>query len=240
MERNSKHQIPNSKDQFWNLVLGIWNFPFMELTSPPHSRKPLSLLYFPPMIAHLRGTVHRMDPGEVTVDVAGVGYKVGVPLDVWDQLEEGQQRMLWITSYIREDRFDLFGFPDRAGKTLFDEFLKLPGVGPKLALELCAVPRSLLSQAVRDDDPALLSTIKGVGRKTGEKLLVELKSLGEKRPEIFATPAGTPARSEFDQDAIAALTALGYDSQTALSALKDLPPTLQSTEERVAAALRSL
>ncbi len=189
------------------------------------------------MIAHLRGAVHKMDLGEVTVDVAGVGYKVSVPLDVWEKLEEGANRMLWISTYVREDRFDLYGFADAAGKRMFEEFLKLPGVGPKTALELCAVPRSLFAQAIRSDDHRLLSSIKGIGKKTAEKLLVELKSLDEKRPGMFAD-AGT--RGSFDQDAISALTALGYDQQTVMHALKELSPALASTEERVAAALRSL
>ncbi len=192
------------------------------------------------MIAHLRGTVHRLDPGEATVDVAGVGYRVSLPIDAWDSLEEGQQRMLWISTYVREDRLDLFGFPDRVGRTLFEEFLKLPGVGPKMALELCAVPRTLLAQAVREEDPTLLQNIKGVGKKTAEKLLLELKSLAEKRPEILEAAPGAARRGEFDQDAISALTALGYDAQTVIRTLKELPSELASTEDRVAAALRAL
>ncbi len=192
------------------------------------------------MIAHLRGAIHRLDPGDVTVDVAGVGYRVSVPLDVWEKLEEGQTKMLWISSYIREDRFDLFGFLDRAGRTLFEEFLKLDGVGPKMALELSNVPRGFLLQAAEKNDPRLLTSIKGVGKKTGEKLLVELRSLAEKKLHLFDAPGETGGRGDFDQDAIAALTALGYDSQTAVHALKELPRDLKSTEERVAAALRSL
>ncbi len=189
------------------------------------------------MIAHLRGAVHKMDLGEATVDVAGVGYKVNVPLDVWEGLEEGQNRMLWISTYVREDRFELYGFADAAGLRMFEEFLKLPGIGPKTALELCAVPRSLFAQAIAEDDHRLLTSVKGIGKKTAEKLLVELKSLDEKRPGMFAS-AG--AKGSFDQDAISALTALGYDQQTVMHALKELPPALTSTEERVAAALRSL
>jgi Holliday junction DNA helicase RuvA len=185
--------------------------------------------------------VHKLDPGDVTIDVSGVGYKVTVPLDVWDGLEEAQPAMLWTYSYIREDRFDLFGFADRAGRTLFEEFLKLAGVGPKMAIELSSVPRSLLRQAVEEDDPGLLQNVKGVGRKTAEKLVVELRQLLDRKPEMFAEHgSATIARSEFDQDAIAALTALGYDAMTAIKALKTLPSEIKTTEERVAAALRSL
>lgn len=192
------------------------------------------------MLAHLRGTVHKMDPGEATVDVAGVGYRVSVPLDVWDELKEAEPRMLWISTYVREDRFDLYGFADRDGQILFEELIKLSGIGPKLGLELCAVPRGLLAQAMQEQNVSLLTSIKGIGKKTAEKLLLELRSLAERKPQIFIVKGLPSSRGEYDQDAISALTALGYDSATAIHALKDLPTDVKTTEERVAAALRSL
>ena len=191
------------------------------------------------MIAHLRGIVHKMDPGDITVDVAGVGYRVSVPLDIWDDLKEAEQRMLWISAYVREDRFDLYGFADRDGRMLFEELMKISGIGPKMGLELCSVPRALLRQAMDEQNPGLLTSVKGIGKKTAEKLLVELRSLAERKPAIFTVAGGRP-HGHFDQDAIAALTALGYDAQTAIQALKDLPKDLTETEDRVAAALRSL
>ncbi len=193
------------------------------------------------MIGHLRGSIHRLDVPEVQVDVGGVGYRVTVPLQTWDELKEGEQAMLWISSYIREDRFDLYGFPDRTGRTLYEEFLKLDGIGPKMAMELCNVPRSLLLRAVTDEDFGILNNVKGVGKKTAEKLLVELKSLLEKKPDILgASTEAHITRAEFDKDAISTLSTLGYDSQTILRALKELPQDLETTEQRVEAALRSL
>ncbi len=192
------------------------------------------------MIATLRGTLHRLDPTEVIVDVQGVGYRVTVPVDVFEGLEEGTHCMLWVSTYVREDRLDLYGFCDRAGRTLFEEFLNIAGVGPKMALELCAVPRELLMKAVLDEDPAMLTNIKGVGRKTAEKLLLELKSLHEKNPNIFGASPDGSVRADFDHDAVAALANLGYDTSSIMKVLKDLPKEVQTTEERVAAALRSL
>jgi holliday junction DNA helicase RuvA len=193
------------------------------------------------MIAHLRGTVHKLDCGEVTIDVVGVGYRVHVPLDVWERLEEAQPAMLWISTYVREDRFDLFGFADRLGQVLFEELIKLQGVGPRLGLELCAVPKSLLLHATQEQDAQLLKNIKGVGKKTAEKLILELRSLLEKHPHLLGESGDAKdARSEFDQDAIAALATLGYDSPTIVEVLRNLPPDIRSTEERVAQALRSL
>lgn len=192
------------------------------------------------MIAHLRGSCARHAPGIVTVDVAGVGYKVLVPLDVWEQVADGKETKLWITSYVREDRFDLFGFLDTRSRTLFEELLNIPGIGPRTALELCSVPRSLLGTAIAKEDPAALTEIKGIGRKTAEKLLVELKALGEKHPDLFVHVAASGMRGVIDPDAAAALEALGYDAPTVMRALKSLPADLATTEERVTAALRSL
>lgn len=215
----------------------FYRFDVHERCFPAHHR----LCYPSGMIAHLRGTVHRLDPGEVTIDVQGVGYRVVVPVDVWDKLEEGAHTMLWISTYVREDRFDLFGFLDRQGQVLFEELIKLQGIGPRIGLELCAVPRSLLLQAASEQDGSLLQNVKGIGKKTAEKLVLELRSLLEKRPGLLGTETETGAvRHEYDQDAIAALAALGYDSATIHQLLSNLTPDIRSTEDRVAAALRSL
>ena len=192
------------------------------------------------MIAHLTGTIARQHPGEVTVDVHDVGYRVYVPLDVWEKIEEGKDRTLQIFTYVREDRLDLFGFLDRAGRALFEQLLEISGIGPKMALELCSVPRGLLGSAVAQEDPGILTSIKGIGRKTAEKLLVELKSLAEKHPELLRDHSSETRVGAIDPDAVSALEALGYDAPTIMHALKALPKDLASTEDRVSAALRSL
>jgi len=167
---------------------------------------------------------------------------VHVPIDVWDSTIEGEESEILISSYIREDRFDLFGFKDRASKMLFEEAINLPGIGPKTALEICSVPRNMLLIAVEQQDMKLLNSIKGIGKKTAEKLLVDLKSLTEKQPEIFAKEMTEKSdrTAEYDQDAIEALTTLGYPAATALKVLKEIPSECKTSEERVAAALRSL
>jgi len=194
------------------------------------------------MISLLRGTVRKNGSNVLTVDVQGVGYSVSVPLDVWEDLKEGEECELQITTFVREDRFDLFGFADSASKILFKEAINLPGIGPKTALELCSVPRHMLLTAIDEQDVKLLSSIKGIGKKTAEKLLVDLKALTEKQPEVFAKERTEKKdqKAHFDHDAIDALTALGYPASTALRALKDLPEECKTSEERVAAALRSL
>lgn len=192
------------------------------------------------MIAHLHGNVMRHHPGEVTVDVGGVGYRVTVPLDVWERLEEETLTKLWISSYIREDRFDLFGFLSPQGRTLFEELLAIPGIGPRTALEICSVPRGLIGMAIREQDPSALTAIKGVGKKTAEKLLFELRALAEKVPTLFSETGSAGAKTSLDPDAVAALEVLGYDAPTITQALRALPAGLATTEDRVTAALRSL
>lgn len=193
------------------------------------------------MIAHVQGTIHRLKAEEVSVDVNGVGYRVFVPMNVWDSLKEGAKAKLFTSTQVREDRLDLFGFLEDRERILFDRFIAMNGIGPKLALELSAVPKSLLMQAIGSQEPKLLTTIKGIGKKTAEKLLLDLKSLAESQPEIFGTDIPSSAAStSYDHDAVEALKTLGYDTTTIMDVLKNLPEELTSTEERVTAALRTL
>jgi Holliday junction DNA helicase RuvA len=137
---------------------------------------------------------------------------------------------------------DLFGFLDVTGRTLFEQFINMSGIGPKTALELCAVPKSLLMQAIGSQEPKLLTSVKGIGKKTAEKLLLDLKSLVEKQPEIFGTSSSEIGTGiiNANQDVIEALKNLGYDTNSIMNTLKNLPEDLESTEERLAAALRAM
>lgn len=193
----------------------------------------------PPMFAHLRGTIGKSTVSEVSVDVGGVGYRVAVPIDTWDTLADGSTETLWISTYVREDRFELFGFLDAGTRTLFEELTQISGIGPRTGLELCGVPRALLFKAIQENDHAPLTQIKGIGKKTAEKLLVELKSLAERHPMLFASDARTLG-AKFDPDALAVLAQLGYNQADAVRALESVPQDVRTTEERVTAALRSL
>lgn len=194
------------------------------------------------MIYALTGTVRKLPIPQAAVDVAGVSYLLSCPHPVWDGLREGAEATLIVYTFVREDRLELFGFASAEERSLFLELLNISGIGPKIALELCAIPMAMLARAAQSDDSGSLTAIKGIGRKTAEKLLVDLKSLFEKHPEWSALRPmhGQEVSASFDSDAVAALTSLGYDQHTVLGALKRLPVSLKKTEERVAAALRSL
>lgn len=192
------------------------------------------------MIAHLRGTIGKTSPGDAVIDVNGVGYRVLMPVQDWDSVLDGANAHVYVHAYVREDRFDLYGFLDAHTRMLFQEFIQLNGIGPRMALELCSVPRGVLANAVHARDPSILTSIKGVGRKSAEKLLVELNSLAEREPQLFSGGGGHPLAAKFDQDTVAALTQLGFATPDILRVLESLPADLGSTEERVTAALRAL
>lgn len=192
------------------------------------------------MIAHLRGSIGKIAPGDAVIDVNGVGYRVLMPLHDWDAVLDGANIRVHVHTHVREDRFDLYGFLDAGTRMLFQELIQLSGIGPRMGLELCSVPRDMLSRAVHTRDASILTSIKGVGRKSAEKLLVELNALAEREPQIFTGTAGSPLAAKFDQDTVAALSQLGFATPDILRVLESLPADLASTEERVTAALRAL
>jgi len=193
------------------------------------------------MIYGLTGTIQRLDLPHLTVDVSGVRYLVSVPFPLWESATDGAKMTITIYTFLREDRLELYGFTSSADRNLFASLLNISGIGPRLGLELCSIPRNLLADAAGNDDATMLSSIKGIGKKTAEKLLVDLKSLFEKHPEwATSSQAGGAKFASFDADAVSALTSLGYDQASALDALKRVPASLKKTEDRIAAALRSL
>jgi holliday junction DNA helicase RuvA len=192
------------------------------------------------VIYALSGIVRKLAVPQIAVEVGGVQYLLTVPYPLWDALAEGSKETITAYTYVREDRLDLFGFADGRERELFVQLLNLSGIGPKLAIELCSVPRGMLAEAVLNNDLSVLTGIKGVGKKTAEKLLVDLRSLFEKHPEWMTASGGAAKAAAYDNDAVAALTSLGYDHTSVLDALKKVPAKLKRTEDRVAAALRSL
>lgn len=193
------------------------------------------------MFAYLKGIPTRLESGQISLEVHGVGYLVYTPLTTWEQLDESAETTIYTATYVREDRFDLYGFNSPSEKRLFELFIAQSGIGPKLGLELLSVPLQTFQMAVVQDDAIHLTNIKGIGKKTGEKLLVELRTMVESSPDLFGKPdASTPPSASFDQDAAAALANLGYDQRTIAEMLKGVPATATTTEERIAAALKTV
>lgn len=165
-----------------------------------------------PMIALLTGQIVSRSPSELTLDVSGVGYQVFTTLSTYERLPEDDRNItLYIYTYVREDNLSLYGFLSREEKALFIKLLKVNGIGPKLALAiLSGVPPHEFVEAVTGEDLARLNAIPGVGRKTAERIIIDLKDkltdIGVTRPSVIG--AGKAA-STYD-DALSALLNLGY------------------------------
>jgi Holliday junction DNA helicase RuvA len=163
------------------------------------------------MIGRLEGRLHRVDPGTVLVDVGGVGYQVATTLRMFDQLNDGDTAVFWIHTQVRDDAIVLFGFPDRDDLDAFEKLISVAGVGPRTALGvLSALNVSDLAQAVDRGDAALLQRSPGVGRKTADRILLELK-------DRLGTVSLSP--DNIRGDAVSALVNLGYSQRDAARAV---------------------
>jgi Holliday junction DNA helicase RuvA len=180
------------------------------------------------VIGHLRGRLLRKDTQQVLLDVAGVGYKVAIPLSTFYRLgEPGSEVSLEIHTQVREDVLALFGFLTAPEQALFQRLIDVSGVGPKLAIGiLSGIEASDLVAALRDGDVPRLTRIPGVGKKTAERLVLELKD----KVQGLAGDAEAPATrvTEPHEDLLSALVHLGYSRQEAERGLertlKDDPP----------------
>ncbi|HLG59048.1 MAG TPA: Holliday junction branch migration protein RuvA [Vicinamibacterales bacterium] len=198
------------------------------------------------MIAFLRGRVHDKQPNRVILDVEGVGYEVHVPLSTFYEVgEPGTEVALRTYLHVREDALQLYGFLTELERQLFERLIAVSGIGPKLAIvALSGMETRDLVAAVQRADVARLIGIPGIGKKTAERIVLELK---DRLAQIaIPTVAGAPSgRSQADQlraDLLSALLNLGYHRQ---QADKAIDVTLTSTpdatfETAVRAALREL
>lgn len=194
------------------------------------------------MIGCLRGEVIEVAPPCLVIDVAGVGYEVEVPAGLLEAAESGQAALLWTHLIPREDALQLYGFGHRAERALFRALLRVNGVGAKLALALLsAMPAALLQDCLMRGDVAALTRVSGVGRKTAERLVMELRDrIGALPAMTSASASGTavPPRGAFEE-AYAALVALGYRANEARDLLHSLDPAITDSETLIRLALRS-
>lgn len=176
------------------------------------------------MIGSVRGTVlERAATGEVLVEVGGVGYRVLVTLRAVPELDPGAPAFLFTHLHVRDDAMVLYGFPTRDERDTFEALIGATGVGPKLALAILSVhPPSTLRRALLDDDLDALTLVPGVGKRTAQRLLVELKARLDVPDLDLAdgtTAPGSSARAEVRE----ALAGLGYGGDEIRDVLGQLP-----------------
>jgi len=175
------------------------------------------------MIGSISGILDAKAPGEITVDVGGVGYQIFIPLSVFYRLPEpGEKVRLFIHTHVREDALHLFGFIEPEEKQVFLLLNSVSGIGPKLAVTiLSGIPADDLARALKEGDQARLQSIPGVGKKLAERMVVELrdKAVAMRPPEASAAANGG---SEVSRDAVSALVNLGYRRADAEKAVREI------------------
>ncbi len=190
------------------------------------------------MIGRLAGTLLEKQPPQIVVDVAGVGYEVDVPMSSFYNLPATGEKVSLFTHFVvREDAQQLFGFLTQKERAAFRELIRISGVGPKLALSvLSGLSVDDLASCIVLQDAGRLTKVPGIGKKTAERLLLELK--GKLADALPQTGSGL-AVATVANDALNALLALGYSDKEALPALKQLPEGL-SLEESIRQSLKLL
>ena len=176
------------------------------------------------MIAHLKGTLLEKHPNQAIVEAAGVGYDVTISVSTYSSLPDtGSEVRLRIHTHVREDAIALFGFVTSDEKVLFEKLISVSGIGPKLAITiLSGLAAPALIQIIRSGDVQQLVRIPGIGKKTAERIVLELRDKLELLGAVAAAPGALPAAplSAVEQDVISALMNLGCQRPAAETALK--------------------
>ncbi|QIM68144.1 Holliday junction branch migration protein RuvA [Basfia succiniciproducens] len=202
------------------------------------------------MIGRLQGILLEKQPPEILLDVHGIGYELLLPMTSFYNLPEiGQETVLFTHLVVREDAHLLFGFSAKTDRTLFRELIKTNGVGPKLALAiLSAMSVNEFAYAIEHEELSKLVKIPGVGKKTAERLLVELKGKfkGIKQPDFFvesshvgAVDPVTTSPEVPAEEAVAALMALGYKASDAEKMVKRIAKPHLTSEQLIREALKA-
>jgi Holliday junction DNA helicase RuvA len=170
------------------------------------------------MIAHLRGKLLSKHPNQVVVETCGVGYEVNISVPTFSELpSNGSEVALHIHTHVREDVIALYGFLRPAEKQLFEKLMTVSGIGAKLAITiLSGMAADEMAGAIRGNDVARLTRIPGIGKKTSERMVLELR---DKLPAAGTSTAAMPAMNAMEEDVLSALVNLGYQRPAAEKAL---------------------
>ena len=190
------------------------------------------------MIGRLSGLLVAKNPPQVMVDAGGVGYEVDVPMSTFYTLPATGEKVVLLTHLVvREDAHILFGFGTEEERSAFRKLIRISGVGARTALSvLSGLSVNDLAQAVATQDPARLTKVPGIGKKTAERLLLELKG---KLADAIAGVAASGAQPSASSDVLNALLALGYSEKEALLAIRQVPADMP-VSDGIRTALKAL
>lgn len=183
------------------------------------------------MIARISGEIAEKLENGIVIDLNGLGYEIIIPSNFLVGLQEGQKILLYIAENIKEDEYSLFGFPTREARQIYYKLTSVNGVGPKAAMSILSAQSSEdVQNAILTDDVNLFSNVSGIGKKTAQRIILDLKG---KLIEVERV------QSDESDHAYQALISLGYSAKDAQSVLKEIDPSL-STQERIKLALKGV
>lgn len=188
------------------------------------------------MIGYLKGEVIDKNENTATILVGGVGYDVFLPIIELGRLKLESEVSLFIYTHVREDILALYGFSKKEEMEFFKLLLSVSGIGPKVALSIIgSTPIEKLKNSISRGDPALLSAVSGVGKKTAEKAVIELKG------KIGVTSSGSNIFSVDETDEVyGALTSLGFQKNEISASLASLPEDIEGTDAKIKAILKTI
>jgi holliday junction DNA helicase RuvA len=187
------------------------------------------------MIGKITGKIDLIRDNYVIVDVGGVGYKIQATEVTLGKISKQQEAEFFVHTHVREDQLGLFGFLSMEELEMFELLISISGIGPKAALGILtiATPKAIKTAIVKED-PSILTRVSGVGKKTAERVILELQSKVDEMPEIDKQEA------QMDQDVIEALMTMGYNIAEAREATKAVPQDRRDVSERIKLALKSM
>lgn len=171
------------------------------------------------MIGYLKGKIISAKPTQIILDVNNVGYLIHISISTFEKISDQNEVSLYIHTYVREDALNLYGFYSEAEKEMFELLISISGIGPKVALSiLSGISVEELQSAIQSENVSRLVSVPGVGRKTAERVVLELKS----KVGFIETAASKGIDFTIKQEAVLALTTLGYNQKVADKIVRDL------------------
>jgi Holliday junction DNA helicase RuvA len=187
------------------------------------------------MIAKLRGKIALVEGSEIIVDISGVGYKVYISEETKGEIKGKKEIELWTYLAVRETALDLYGFIQKEELNFFEMLIGVSGIGPKSALAVLALASvDVLEKAISSNDSSYLTKVSGIGKKSAEKIILEL------RDKIGTRGEGSETMLKEEAEALEALKALGYTLGQAREALKKVNVEITGTNDRIKEALKIL
>lgn len=196
------------------------------------------------MIAYLKGKLAYKDPARVIIDVQGIGYEVKISLHTYTSLQDGENCQLFTYLHIKEDAHTLFGFKELAEKKMFLDLISINGVGPGTGLMiLSSLNPDEIRHAILHEEVRTIQSVKGVGAKTAQRIILELKDkIGKGDGMLANLPISTPSHNTLRNEALSALVTLGINRGVAeknLSTILKISPQDITLEELIKRALKS-